>query len=141
MTATAIRHHPWVGDLFNASSRRLMILGESHHGDDPEATDVTVGVVEKWLSGVSGATYKFFTNLAVAISGEEPSRLKRKRTEVFRQIMFYNYLLAIMSGPRVKPTSENFAEIRTGVPGGNRTVSAHSCSRVWPAIVEQLTVF
>jgi hypothetical protein len=85
-----------------------MILGESHHGDDPEATDVTAGVVGEWLSGVSNPAYRFFTHLAVAISGEEPSA--PRRAEVFRRIMFYNYVLAVISGSRVAPTSENFAK-------------------------------
>jgi len=108
----AVRHRPWVGNLFCAGSHRLMILGESHHGDDPGATDVTVAVVERWLSGDTSATYKFFTNIAVALSGEEPWRLRNAtaRSAVFSRIMFYNYLLAIMSGPRAKPTRENFSE-------------------------------
>jgi hypothetical protein len=109
MKTMTIRHHPWVGDLFHANiAPRLMILGESHHGENREATDMTAGVVEEWLSGISNPAYRFFTHLAVAISGEEPFGLSRR--EVFRRIMFYNYVLAVMPGSRAAPTGANFAE-------------------------------
>ena len=108
MTMT-FRHHPWVGDLFQANTTpRLMILGESHHGEYCDATDMTVPVVEEWLSGVSNPAYRFFTHLAVAISGEEPFRLDRRET--FRRIMFYNYVKAVMPGSRAAPTGKNFVE-------------------------------
>jgi hypothetical protein len=107
---TAIRHKPWVGDKFATSMPRLMILGDSHHngGLDPKTDSSTIRTVDDWILGVSKPSYRFFTNLAIAVTGDEPSRLNRR--ESFQQILFYNYVLAIMSGSRESPTKENYAE-------------------------------
>lgn len=103
-----IQHQPWVGSLFPARPSRLLILGESHHGDDPEAVDMTIPVVEEWLSGVSNPAYRFFTHLAVALSSQEPWQLDRRA--VFQPIAFYNYVKKVMSGSRVASTRDDFAQ-------------------------------
>jgi hypothetical protein len=69
---------------------------------------MTRQVVEEWLSGATNPAYRFFTHIAVALSGEEPSQLNR--VEVFRRIMFYNYVQVVMSGSRVSPTRAEFEE-------------------------------
>jgi len=101
-----VQHQPWVGDLFSTSIPKLLVLGESHHGDDPDAVDMTIPVVEEWLSGVSNPAYRFFTHLAVALSGEEPWRLDRRA--VFRSIAFYNFVKAVMPASRIAPTRNDF---------------------------------
>lgn len=108
-----IRHPPWVGDVFRSTIvPRVMILGESHHNDeDPTAVDMTGVVIEEWLSGISNPAYRFYTHLAVALSGEEPWKLNRH--DVFRRIMFYNYVQAVMRGSREAPTTQDFAEAET----------------------------
>jgi hypothetical protein len=84
-----------------------MILGEGHHGPS-EGRNMTRRVVEEWLAGNSNPAYRFFTHLAVALSGKEPFELDRR--EVFQRILFYNYVQAVMVGSRTSPTSREFAE-------------------------------
>lgn len=101
-----IQHQPWVGSHFSTSPQRLLILGESHHGDDPDAVDMTGPVVEEWLSGVSNPPYRFFTHIAVALSGQNPWELDRRA--VFQPIAFYNYVRRVMPAPRVAPNQDDF---------------------------------
>jgi hypothetical protein len=58
--------------------------------------------------GISNVAYRFFTHLAIALSGKEPSDLVRRK--VFQRVMFYNYVQAVISGSRIAPTSKEFAE-------------------------------
>jgi hypothetical protein len=108
VTAAAARHPPWIGVLFERSRPRLMMLGESHHGPDPDASDLTRHVIEEWIAGATNPAYRFFTHLAIALSGQEPWQLDRR--EVFRPIAFYNYVLRVLPGSRVAPTTSEFAE-------------------------------
>jgi hypothetical protein len=84
------------------------VLGESHHGDDPDFVDMTVPVVEEWLSSISTPAYRFFTHLAVALSGTEPWQLDRRA--VFAPIAFYNYVKKVMPYARVAPHADDFAQ-------------------------------
>jgi hypothetical protein len=69
---------------------------------------MTVPVVEDWLSGTSSPPYRFFTHLAVALSGQEPWQLDRKA--VFEPIAFYNYVKKVMPRARVSPEKVDFEE-------------------------------
>ena len=101
-----ILHGPWVGrDYASRISPRLLLLGESHHGDS-EAVNMTTPVVDEWLSGVSNPSYRFFTHLAVAVSGAEPN--EKARAEIFRRIAFYNYVQKVLPGPRIAPSADDF---------------------------------
>jgi hypothetical protein len=104
---TPIQHKPWVGDRFKQSlTTKLMILGESHHGPDPDAIDVTELVVEEWLSGVTNPSYRFFTHLSVALSGREPWQIDRR--DVFGSVAFYNYVQRVLPEARISPSREDF---------------------------------
>jgi len=103
-----IQHQPWVGITFCGRAKRLLVLGESHHGDDPDSVDMTVPVVEEWLSGVSNPAYRFFTHLAVALCGQEPWQLDRRT--VFAPIAFYNYVKKVMPSARIAPHRDDFAQ-------------------------------
>ena len=131
-----IQHQPWIGGLFATNASRLLILGESHHGDDPDAVDLTVPVVEEWLSGVSNPAYRFFTHLAVALSGQEPWQLNRRA--VFRPIAFYNYVRRVMSASRIAPSRDDFtqseAAFREVVEWLQPTHIAVCGNRLWEAM-------
>ena len=107
-----LQHQPWVGDLFPTTAQRLMVLGESHHGDDQDEMNMTIPVVEEWLSGISCPSYRLFTHLAVALTGQDPQKLDRKA--VFRRIAFYNYVGKVMPASRVAPTRDDFVQSERG---------------------------
>ena len=132
-----IQHPPWIGNLFaKSATRRLLILGESHRGDDPDEVNMTIPVVEEWLSGVSNPAYRFFTHLAVALSGQEPWQIDRRA--VFQHVAFYNYVGRVMPGSRVAPSQDDFvrseAAFREVVELLQPTHIAVCGSRLWDAM-------
>lgn len=133
---TDIQHPPWVGTLFRENSSRLLLLGESHHGDDPNGVDMTIPVVEEWLSGISNPAYRFFTHLAVALCGKEPWQIDRMET--FRPVAFYNYVGKVMPQARVAPSREDFtrseAAFREVIELLRPTHIAACGSRLWNAM-------
>lgn len=131
-----IQHQPWVGNDFSTSACRLLILGESHHGDNPDATNMTIPVVEEWLSGISNPAYRFFTHLAVALSGREPWQMDRRA--VFEPIAFYNYVRRVMPASRVAPNQDDFVQSETAfrqvIERLRPTHIAVCGSRLWDAM-------
>ena len=102
-----IKHQPWIGSNYGsaASGVRLLVLGESHHSDDPESID-TQSIVQEWTDGYTDRSYAFFTKLAIALTGKEPHELDR--TEAFSQVAFYNYVQRVLDGSRKSPEEEDF---------------------------------
>jgi hypothetical protein len=131
-----IQHQPWIGPLYPASAKRLLLLGEGHHGDDPDAVGMTIPVVEEWLSGISNPAYRFFTHLAVALSGKEPWEVDRRAA--FASIAFYNYVKKVMPYARVAPSRDDFAQseiaFREVVESIRPTHIAVCGSRLWEAM-------
>jgi hypothetical protein len=107
MWSSEVQHPPRIGALYGTEPKRLMLLGESHYASDPEMRGLTIEVVDEWASGVSCAPYRFFTKLAIMLSGEEPWQLSR--TTTFAPIAFYNYVTKCMPRARHRPTPEEFA--------------------------------
>lgn len=90
-------HRPWKGDLYAKLATRLLILGESHHGD--HQTDMTQTAVDGWRDGETNRSYAFFTKLAVMLTDQRPWELDRKAA--FAPIAFHNYVQRVVEGSRV----------------------------------------
>lgn len=97
---TQIVFAPYVGPRFAGNPVRLMILGESHHGDDPLHSTQTV--VEKWQS--REWAIRFLTIGARIISGQQAWEIDRQT--VFAQIAFYNFIQFLMPHHSHRPTVE-----------------------------------
>ena len=94
-----IRHPPWVAADYRSNRIRTLILGDSHYHSNSEARDLTVGVVNEWLNGTQNL--RFFTGVAIALSGDEPGTLNRP--QVFDNIAFYNYVQEVVDSSRKRP--------------------------------------
>ena len=99
-----IKHAPWVGADFNPGPPRLLVLGEGHHSSYADDEGLTNPVIEMWLSG--SQHLKFFTHIAVALTGQEPNEIDRRA--VFKNIAFYNFVTTVMPNARVKPSWSDF---------------------------------
>lgn len=110
---------PWVGENYGADdlpigSKRLLILGESHHSQEhPVGTlvpDMTVDVVSYYQTGPWVPWMRTLDNAAAAIAGKSKRELGRAGVNaIWDQIAFYNYVPVVAaSGSRSRPTGEHF---------------------------------
>lgn len=99
---TQIVFAPYVGPQFAGNPVRLLILGESHHGNDPSLIHSTQAVVEKWQS--REWAIRFLTIGARIISGQQAHEIDRQT--VFAQIAFYNFIQFLMPYHSDRPTVE-----------------------------------
>jgi|SRR5579885_2739419 len=96
---------PWVGKNYGTASRRLLILGESHYGDDDESQDFTRRLTKEIVRGHT--TGRFWTQIAQTLTGK--SRWDIDRKEFWNSVSFYNYVQEIVGGAaRIAPTAEMF---------------------------------
>jgi hypothetical protein len=104
---------PWKGKQYGRSRLgRLLVLGESHHGNDP-APNWTVEVVEEYIANKdSQPWFRTFTNIGLAVAGSAYWELGR--LEFWNSVAFYNYVQEPVPGPRQAPTHEMFARSEPG---------------------------
>lgn len=98
---------PWVGKHYGRSRLgRLLILGESHYGEDVPTPDWTIDLTREYAEG--RWNHRFWTNIGQAITGLR--HWEFDRSEFWNSIAFYNYVQEIAAaGPRQAPTAEMFA--------------------------------
>lgn len=105
---------PWVGKSYTQGidGKRVMALGESHYCDTPEEAlpDITSNVVNYYLSQEREheGWMNTYTRFASALTSGKPLSIT-ERIEAWNKILFYNYVQVPIVGPRVAPTSEQFA--------------------------------
>lgn len=93
----SIKIHPWQGAKFSSSQKRILFIGESHYQStltsdlDPEFTQK---VVDSYISG--NWNHRFFTGISRIASGLEARETWNKRTEIWENIAFYNYIQEIV---------------------------------------------
>lgn len=81
---------PWKGRHYSAKKVRLSLLGESHHGTDPEP-GWTVDVVQRYIANREPESwFKTFTNIAQVVTGRRYSEIGR--LEFWNSVAFYNYV-------------------------------------------------
>ena len=98
---------PWKGDRYNENRCRLVILGESHHGQ-PGDNDrqFTRQVTEDY---VNGWNHRFWSQLGQAVTGKPHWDIDRR--EFWNSVAFYNYVQVIAAaGPGRSPTEQMFSQ-------------------------------
>lgn len=99
---------PWVGKRYcsDAASLRLLILGESHYGDEGNETpDLSRRCVQEHSDRTWD--HRFFTMLTQIVSGHDHWDVDRQ--EFWGEICFYNYVQrTVAETPGVAPKIDDF---------------------------------
>ena len=96
---------PWVGADYEASEERLLILGESHYGDESMPGNSTITFTQEY---VDGQNHRFWTSIMQGVRGQPYWELDRK--EFWKSVAFYNYVQQpVAETAGVAPSAEMFA--------------------------------
>ncbi len=101
---------PWIGELYHANNRfgiRILVLGESHYGDESETRSTVTTEVVRSLA--QDERFAFFTKISKVLLGLDGNTWLDdfSRGEVWNHIAFYNYIQGFVSSDsRVRPTDE-----------------------------------
>ncbi len=107
---------PWIGNLYRANNRfgvQVLVLGESHYGDEAETRPTVTTEVVRWLA--QDERHAFFTKVSKVLLGlDEKIWLNNEaRGEVWEHVAFYNYIQGFVStDPRVRPTTNMWENAR-----------------------------
>lgn len=105
---------PWVGDLYWKSSPKVLVLGESHYGNqERNYPRFTIDVVRQMAIEGRGA---FFTKITKVLLGKpkQPVSPAEKRA-LWDRIAFYNYIQELIAeAPRSsRPTQAMWQQARS----------------------------
>jgi hypothetical protein len=107
---------PWVGAEYERQEIRLLLLGESHHGDDPATwtTDPRRVTIECTQAYVDGSwRHKYWTNIMKVVEGTDYWEIDRK--DFWSKVAFFNYIQKIVGeGPGIAPTEAMWREAVQG---------------------------
>ena len=96
---------PWVGTEYNSGGvfgKKVLVLGESHYGNTPDATDDTIGTIKEFVYDYWSAPYQqTFLCFERALAGREISQ--EEREQLWNSIIFYNFFQKSTIGPRTGP--------------------------------------
>ena len=99
---------PWVGADYEVSEERLLILGESHYGDESMPGNSTITFTQEY---VDGQNHRFWTSIMQVVRGQPYWELDRK--EFWHSVAFYNYVQQpVAETAGVAPTTEMFSSSR-----------------------------
>jgi hypothetical protein len=107
------RFDPWVGSNYYARNNRLgghlLILGESHHADDPnQPRSITIDVTRMYVTGnytQKTLNGRFWTTIASTVTGQPYWEVDRR--EFWESVAFYNYVPGIVGDySRIRPTDQ-----------------------------------
>jgi hypothetical protein len=105
-----VHFRPWIGKHYRTGEKcRILVLGESHYGDQHEDRDLTRDLTAEFVRG--DWSHRFWTNIGQVISGKP--HWETKRAEIWDRIALYNYVQVIAAETaRQAPTSAMFRESR-----------------------------
>jgi hypothetical protein len=102
----AVFFQPWIGSKYWNESTQVLVLGESHHGENP-SPDWTVEVVREYIANESSESwFPTFTKLGQAITGSPAWELDREG--FWSSVAFYNYVQVALPESRMAPTKDMF---------------------------------
>ena len=96
---------PWVGKEYNANTKRLLILGESHYGPPSMPGNSTILLTREYAEGLWN--HRFWTNIMQAVLGKPHCEIDR--VEFWNRVAFYNYVQQpVAETAGVAPTPDMF---------------------------------
>ena len=113
----SIIFEPWTGKYYRANNRfniRILVLGESHYGDESETRSTITSEVVQSLA--QNERHAFFTKVSKVLLGLGRNTWidDEARGQVWEHIAFYNFIQGFVStDPRVRPTTEMWKNAKT----------------------------
>jgi hypothetical protein len=107
---------PWIGTEYKEQPARLLLLGESHYGDDPAiwATDPQLATIECTQAYVDGLwRHRYWTNIMKVVEGGNYWEIDR--VIFWSKVSLYNYIQRLVSEePGVAPTEHMWRDATQG---------------------------
>ncbi len=105
----ALKWLPWVGDRYQASGVKLLILGESSYGQNPsdEAPDFTRKLIDECLKPDVCSRRKLYRNLERAIL-KCHSPTSDMRASLWKAVCFHNLVLRLMRDIKERPAVNDY---------------------------------
>jgi hypothetical protein len=108
-----IRFHPWLGDGYESSVLRLLVLGESHYanpnGEVPDLTSHTICAYLNWHKTGKARRPAFFTRVQQVVEGNRGRPNEEARKRFWNEIAFFNYCEHLVgAGARKRPDRANW---------------------------------
>jgi hypothetical protein len=101
---------PWVGDKYEASGVKLIILGESCYDSKNERIpDFTRKCIGEWFGLSLSPKSKMHRNLERVILGDNPHADEDKKT-LWRTVCYHNLVLRFMSSNKERPVWNDYVE-------------------------------
>ena len=95
--------HPWVGSNYSSSRYRVLLLGDSHYGEETEAHNrLTQDVITYWCLERKQPG-RFFTCIIWTLFGNRDDM-----DDKFSKVAFYNYVQRLMPEPRRAPSRDDY---------------------------------
>lgn len=105
-----VTFYPWIGSRYGRRSRfgiRLLVLGESHYGENIESKSFTTEVVKEWGQRRRA---RFFTIIANVMTGNRGCITDQDRAAVWEHVAFYNFVQSALSAPRKSPSFRQWVQ-------------------------------
>ena len=96
-----VKFHPWVGSNYENMPLKILLLGDSHHGEEGNK-DFTKDVIRLFCHNQLKQK-RFFNGIIWTLYGNN-NDLENK----YNNIAFYNYVQKLVSGPRIRPPHEDY---------------------------------
>lgn len=104
-----IQIQPWIGTSYGQSIPRILVLGDSHHGDEGSAyADFTIDIINSYLVGTQ-PSFAFFTRIMATIANSDHWLVDKRK--FYNSIIFMNLaegVPVISSG--LRPSEASFIE-------------------------------
>ena len=103
-----VHFEPWIGNNYwdgGCFGKRILILGESHYGND-YGSSLTQDILSE--QAYSDCTRATFTKFERALEGSDTDCDDRER--IWNSVAFYNYVQECLPDARISPTDEQFEE-------------------------------
>lgn len=110
MIVSKIVFQPWIGNKYfddNCFGVRVLVLGESHYGDNSEVRPTLTTEVVRGLA--QQKRHQFFTKISKILLGigKDIWLDDKERGDIWEHVAFYNYIQGFVgSEPRVRPLFE-----------------------------------
>lgn len=101
---------PWVGTNYLAQSPRLLLLGESHYGDNNENPNLTRELTYNYSEGLW--SHRYWTGIMNTLNDQNTPDA---RNVFWSKVAFYNYIQDIVGATSgIQPTAAMFVSALTG---------------------------
>ena len=114
MSLEGVQFHPWIGERYDGENRfgvRVLVLGESHYGEEGREKPTETTEVVRWFTQGGGNRRRFFTVIANVLRGQRGWIDDSELARVYQEIAFYNLVQTFVGdAPRRDPTFRQWVD-------------------------------